>query len=388
MLYDFFYNNPTRVHFGADAVEHLAEELKPFGPTVLLCYGGGSVKRSGLYDRILSTLSACGKRWVELTDVRPNPSYQKALEGADLARREGVDLILAVGGGSVIDCAKAISVMAREEGDCWRRYWIHNERYTGQPLPVGAIPTMVGTGSEMNGGSVLTNTAERLKVGHNFGPVSYPRFALMDPTLTYTLPRYQMVSGAFDAFSHLCEQYFSGEDDNVTDYIIEGVMRSLLHATPQAIRDPQDYEARSNLMWAAVMALNTITGLSKKQDWQVHKIEHQLGAYTDCAHGMGLSALTIPYFRLIRPYAIPRFCRFAVNVFGVDPTGRTAEELSNAGIDALAAFIRESGMATTLKELGAAREQLGAIADSTLLCGSYKKLTRDDVFAVLNACYE
>ena len=221
MKYDFTYYNPTRIHFGREAMQYLPEELAQFGDTVLLLYGKSSIKTIGLYDKVINILRECGKTVVELSGIKSNPSYAQVLEGARLVKENHVDLILAVGGGSVIDCAKAISVSAYAEGDPWQRYWIDFEPVNNEIVPVGTILTMTGTASEMNGGSVITNEAVTIKTGRVYEPNIYPKFSILNPEYTYSVPQYQMVSGVFDIMSHLMEQYFSGDDNNTTDYVIE-----------------------------------------------------------------------------------------------------------------------------------------------------------------------
>ena len=246
---------------------------------------------------------------------------------------------------------------------------------------------MVGTGSEMNGGSVITNEELKIKTGRVYSPEVYPKFSILNPEYTFTVPEYQMVSGIFDIMSHLMEQYFSGEDNNTTDYVIEGLLRSVIDNARVAIKNPKDYEARSNLMWSATLALNTISGLSKEQDWEVHMIEHQLGAYTDCAHGMGLAAISIPYYRYIYSYGLDKFVRFAKEVWHVSEGGKTKEEVAQEGLASLEAFIKECGMVTSIKELGATKEMLPLIAKSTVLGGGYKKLSAEDILTILENCY-
>lgn len=387
MQLDFTYENPTRVHFGRSALDHLPQELAGYGDTVLLVYGKNAIKRIGLYDRITAILRDCGKTVVELPGIKSNPTYAQLLEGARLVRENRVDLILAVGGGSVIDCAKGISVSAYCEGDPWQRYWMDFEEVDNPLVPVGCVLTMAGTASEMNGGSVITNEEQTIKSGRVFPAKVNPRFAILNPEYTYSVPKAQMVSGIFDTMSHLMEQYFSGDDDNTTDYIIEGVMESLIHSARAALKNPEDYEARSNLMWCATMGLNTVTGLSKAQDWEVHMIEHQLGAYTDCPHGAGLAAISVPYYRYIYRDGLDKFVRFAAKVWGIDPHGMDKEQAALAGIDALAAFIRELGLPATLRELGATEDMLPKIAASAVKGGGYRRMEEADILKVLEACY-
>lgn len=387
MQLDFTYENPTRVHFGRSALDHLPQELAGYGDTVLLVYGKSAIKRIGLYDRITAILRDCGKTVVELPGIKSNPTYAQLLEGARLVRENRVDLILAVGGGSVIDCAKGISVSAYCEGDPWQRYWMDFEEVDNPIVPVGCVLTMAGTASEMNGGSVITNEEQTIKNGRVFPAKVNPRFAILNPEYTYSVPKAQMVSGIFDTMSHLMEQYFSGDDDNTTDYIIEGVMESLIRSARAALKNPEDYEARSNLMWCATMGLNTVTGLSKAQDWEVHMIEHQLGAYTDCPHGAGLAAISVPYYRYIYRDGLDKFVRFAAKVWGIDPHGMDKEQAALAGIEALAAFIRELGLPATLRELGATEDMLPKIAASAVKGGGYRRMEEADILKVLEACY-
>ena len=388
MNIDFTYHNPTTIHFGRNALEKLSVELEGFGKNVLFVYGKNSIKKSGLYDKVISILQSCGKRVVELPGIKSNPTYRQMMEGARLVREHDVDLILAVGGGSTIDCAKAISVAAWCEGDAWERYWINGEPVSNKVVPVASILTMAGTGSEMNGGSVITHEEKMLKQGRVFPSFVNPRFSLLNPELTFTVPRLQMASGIFDTFSHLMEQYFSGEDDNTTDYVIEGVMTSLIKSARIAMRNPEDYEARSNIMWCATLGLNTVTGLSKVQDWEVHMIEHQVGAYTDCPHGAGLAVVSLPYYRYVCRFGLDKFVRFARTVWGINVSGMGREEAALAGIDALEAFVRELELPTTLRELNATEDMLPRIAQSTvLLPRGYHAMTAKEVLDVLKACW-
>jgi len=388
MLLDFTYYNPTRIYFGKDSLTSLKDELPGYGDTVLLVYGRNSIKTIGLYDKVISALNNAGKKVVELSGVMPNPTYDKMMEGVKLVRENDVSLILAVGGGSVIDCAKGISVSAYCEGDPFQKYWVEFKPLENKVVPVASILTMVGTGSEMNGGSVITHEEMKYKAGRVFPSEAYPRFSILNPEYTYSVPEYQMVSGIFDTMSHLMEQYFSGDDNNTTDYLIESLLKASIDNARASLKNPKDYEARSNLMWSATLALNTVTGLSKTQDWQVHMIEHQLGAYTDCAHGMGLAAVSLPYYRYICPYGIDKFVRFATEVWGVSNGGKTKEAIAKEGLDALEAFTKECGIVTSLEELGATREMLPKIAESTIIIGSgYKKLTAEEVLNILEACF-
>ena len=387
MLHDFTYYNPTKIYFGKDAMNNLPSELNNYGKNILLLYGKNSIKKIGLYDEVVKVLKDCGKNVVELAGIKPNPAYSQVLEGAKLVRENKVDLILAVGGGSVIDCAKAISVSAYAKGDPWQRYWIDFEEVDNEIVPVGTILTMTGTASEMNGGSVITNEEVTIKTGRVYGPEVYPKFSILNPEFTYSVPQKQMVSGVFDVMSHLMEQYFSGDDDNTTDYVIEAVMKSLINSSRIAVKNPEDYEARSNIMWCATLGLNTVTGLSKTQDWEVHNIEHQLGAYTDCPHGLGLAVISMPYYRYIYQDGIDKFVRFAENVWNVNTDGKTKDEIALEGLASLENFAKELGIPMTLRELGATEDMLPKIAETTYEGGGYKYMTHADILNVLKECF-
>lgn len=388
MLGSITYHNPTRLHFGADSLEALASELDGFGNTVQLVYGGGSIKKIGLYDKIVKLLAQAGKTVVEDGGVMPNPTVEKLREGVDIARRNNVDFILAVGGGSCADYAKAVSVSVNlpADQDPWDVYYERWEEPTCEVVPVGVVLTMVGTGSEMNGGAVITNRERGLKLGHVFGTEVFPRFAILNPEYTYTLPRYQMVAGIFDIMNHITEQYFSGEDDNTSDYLAEGLMRSLVHASRVAVREPENYEARSNIMWCATWALNTLIAQGKTTDWEVHMLGQAVGAVTDATHGMTLSAVALPYYRSIMAYGMPKFARFARAVWDVDAAGKTEEEVATAGLDAMEAWMREIGCVMDLAELGCSEGMLDELADATLVMeGGYHVLSREEIVEVFRA---
>lgn len=384
MLGNFYYSNPTKLYFGEDALQNQEAELQKYGDTVQLIYGGGSIKKSGLYDQIIEILIACGKTIVEDGGVMPNPTIEKVYDGCQKAKENDVDLLLAVGGGSVCDYAKAVSVSTWCEEDPWDKYYLRMEDVDNRIIPVGCVLTMVGTGSEMNGGSVITNHEQKLKIGHVFGDNVFPKFAILNPKLTYTLPKWQMVSGIYDIMNHITEQYFSGDDDNTTDYIAEGLMRSLIHSSRIAVKDPENYEARSNIMWTATWALNTLLDMGKTTDWMVHMIGQSIGAYTDATHGMTLSAVSIPYYRAICPYGLQKFKRFAMNVWDVNPAGKTDEEIADEGLKAMESWMRELGLVMNIRELGVTEDMLPGIVKGTfILDGGYKVLTEDEIMEIL-----
>lgn len=384
MLGNFIYSNPTTLYFGENAIDGLKTELPKFGKTVLLVYGGGSIKKNGVYDAVVKILKEAGKTVIEDAGVMPNPTVIKLYEGAKLARENKADLILAVGGGSVVDYSKGVSVAAYCADDPWEKYYVRREVVDNPIIPVGAVLTMSGTGSEMNGGSVITNEAAKLKIGRVFGSDVFPKFSILNPVYTFTLPKYQVVAGIYDIFSHICEQYFSGTDDSTSDYIAEGLMRSVIMSSRQALKNLEDYEARSNIMWTATWALNTLIAQGKSGDWMVHMLGQAVGAYTDATHGMTLAAVSLPYYRRILPNAAAKFARFARSVWGVASDGKNELELAEAGLRALEGWMRELGLAMTISELGATNEMIEGIADATfVLDGGYKKLTRNEIIDIL-----
>ena len=386
MLGNFSYHNPTKLYFGEDSLGCLKDELAKYGENILLVYGGGSIKKSGLYDEITAILKDCGKTIAEVSGVMPNPTLEKLYEGIRIARENKTNFILAVGGGSVCDYSKAVSVSVNCDEDPWDKYYIRFEEPSCEIIPVGCVLTMAGTGSEMNAGSVITNHDAKLKIGHVFGEEVMPKFSILNPRYTMTLPKYQMVAGIYDIMNHICEQYFSGEDDNTSDYISEGLMRGLIHASRIAVKDTQNYEARSNIMWTATWALNTLVSRGKSTDWMVHMLGQAVGAYTDATHGMTLAAVSLPYYRYIMPYGLKKFARFAVNVWNISPDGKTDEQLADEGITAMESWMKELGLTMTISELGVTDDMIEGIADATLILdGGYKVLDRDEVVGILKA---
>lgn len=382
MLGNFVYSNPTKLYFGEDSLNYLNEELPKYGKIVQLVYGGGSIKKTGIYDKVVKILKDNGKQIVEDGGVMPNPTVEKLYEGVQIARDNEVDFILAVGGGSCCDYAKAVSVSVNYEGDPWEKYFLKFEDVDADTkiVPIGCVLTMVGTGSEMNGGSVITNHESKLKIGHIFGDSVFPKFAVLNPLFTYSLPKYQMAAGFYDIMNHICEQYFCGEDDNTSDYLMEGLMRSLIHSSRIAIKDPKNYEARSNIMWTATWALNTLAAMGKSTDWMVHMLGQAVGAHTDATHGMTLSAVSLPYYRYIMPYGIEKFKRFAGNVWDVESEGKTDEEIGAEGLNAMEAWMKEIGVVMNIGELGMKEDMLDDLVKSTLVMeGGYKVLTQEEI---------
>ena len=382
----FTYSCPVKVYFGEKAAEkNLAAELQKYGKNVLLAYGGGSVKRNGVYEELTGILRAAGKNVVEFAGIMSNPTYAKVREGAKLARENDVDFILAAGGGSVIDCCKIVSAQAKLDADIWD-YEYAQRRIPAEFIPMGAVVTAFGTGAEMNNGAVITHQEKKLK-----SPLwgAFYDFAVLDPEYTMSMPMKQVISGAFDTLSHCMETYFgSPKEDNLSDEINEAVMRNVVRNIRAALKNPQDRFARSELVWASAMGENGILKIGKATDFQCHMMEHQLGAYTDCNHGAGLSALHTAYYRYIVAKGTDKFAKFAERVWGIDPSGKSETELADAGIDALAAFIREIGMPSNFRELGIPADlPWKEIADSvTLTPGGYGHLTHEDVLNIFEMC--
>lgn len=384
MLGNFTYCNPTKLYFGGDSLRYLNTELPRYGKNVVLLYGGGSIKKNGIYDEVAAILKANNKNVAEISGIMPNPTLEKLYEGVEIARNHRADLLLAVGGGSVCDYAKAVSVSVNCSEDPWEKYYLKFEEPDCEIIPVGCVLTMVGTGSEMNAGAVITNHETKMKIGHVFADENImPKFSVLNPKYTLTLPHYQMVSGIYDIFNHICEQYFSGGDDNTSDYISEGLMRSVIHSSRIANKDPQDYEARSNLMWTATWALNTLVAKGKATDWMVHMLGQAVGAHTDATHGMTLSAVSLPYYRFIMPYGLAKFVRFAKNVWDVDAEGKTEEQVAEEGLKAMESWMKELGLVMNLTELGADEDMLEGLAESTvILSGGYKVPSHDEIINI------
>ena len=384
MLGNFTYCNPTKLYFGEDALSNLSDELKKYGKNVVLVYGGGSIKKNGIYDAVKEILERSNKNVAEISGVMPNPTLAKLNEGIEIAKEHQADFILAVGGGSVCDYSKAVAVSVNCKEDPWEKYFVRFDEPDCEIIPVGCVLTMVGTGSEMNGGSVITNQDTKQKVGHVFASEEVmPRFAILNPKYTLTLPKYQMVAGIYDIFNHICEQYFSGDDDNTSDYISEGLMRSVIHSSRIAVQNPQDYEARSNLMWTATWALNTLIAKGKSTDWTVHMLGQAVGGYTNATHGMTLSAVSLAYYRYILRYGLEKFKRFAVHVWNVSTDGKTEEEIAKDGLSAMEEWMKDIGVAMSLSEFGVTEDAVEKLADLTRpMDGGYKPLNRDEIVEI------
>ncbi|MBR3164834.1 MAG: iron-containing alcohol dehydrogenase [Lachnospiraceae bacterium] len=382
----FTYSYPTKAYFGENAAaNNLAAELAEVGPNVMLAYGGGSIKKNGIYDELTGILKDAGKTVTEFAGIMSNPTYAKVQEGAVLAKEKNIDFILAVGGGSVIDCCKIVSAQAKLDKDIWELEYTDHKQPT-EFIPMGAVVTAFGSGAEMNNGAVITNEEKMLKSAL-WG--AFYSFAILDPAYTMTMPMKQVISGAFDSLSHSMETYMGfSREVNLSDEINEATQRNIIRNIRATLKDPQDIQARSELIWAAAMAENGILKIGKATDFQCHMLEHQLGAYTDCNHGQGLAVLHPVLYRHMMPEANHQFARLAVEVWGIEPAGKTEAELATDFVDALADFIREIGLPTTFAEMNIpADTDYKAIADSTVLTGGCaKKFTREELLEVLLEC--
>ena len=377
---NFTFQNPVKLIFGKGSIAKLAKEI-PADKKIMVTFGGGSVKKNGVYDQVVAALK--GRDFVEFWGIEPNPKIETLRKAIAQGKAEKVDFLLSVGGGSVLDGTKLIAAGIPYDGDAWEL--VLDEDKIGEVVPFGDVMTLPATGSEMNAGSVITNTETHQKIAHVFADEKImPRFTILNPEYTFTLPKYQMVSGIYDIFNHICEQYFSDEDDNTSDYISEGLMRSVIHSSRIAVQNPLDYEARSNLMWTATWALNTLIDKGKHTDWMVHMLGQAVGGYTDATHGMTLSAVSLPYYRHILPYAIPKFKRFAVNVWNINAEGKATEQVAQEGLSAMEDWMREIGVVLHLAELGVTEDMLESIADVTLILkGGYHVPNRAEIIEIL-----
>lgn len=383
---EFVYSYPTKIYFGeGSASKHLPMELEKVGDVVMLAYGGGSIKNNGIYDEISTILKAAGKRVVDFKGIMPNPTYKKVLEGAALAKKEKVDFILAVGGGSVSDCCKIIACAAMYEEDIWNMEFVDN-KLPQKALPLGVVVTVSGTGSEQNSGAVITHEEKKLKSAL-WG--AHADFAILDPSYTLSVPFKQVISGAFDTLSHAMETYFDKiQELCISDEINEAVMRNIIRNIREVIKNPDNLTARSELMWDSAMAENGILKIGKVTDFQAHMIEHQLGAYTDCNHGQGLAVIHPALYKYIYKENITKFARFATEVWGISNSGKTEEELALEGINKLEEFIKEIGLPTTFSEMNINDDEiLRKVADTSILTdGGCKKLTADEIYNILLEC--
>lgn len=384
-MYNFTYSYPVRMHLGKEILEgKLREELKKVGNTVLFAYGNGSVKRNGLYDRVYSQLEQAGKNVIELSKISADPLYEKVQEGAELCRHNKVDFILALGGGSVVDCCKVISAQARLKDDIWEYECVR--RLTPKEfIPVGAVMTAFGTGAEQNNSGVITNRAAEEKRSLKG---SFLSFAILDIECTRSLPMELLLSGAFDTLSHCMETYFSLPDEiSISDEINEAVMRNVIRNMRVIKENPDNENARRELAWDSAMGMNGIIKMGKKPAFQAHQIAHQLGAYTNCTHGKALSVIQPVYYRKTYKRAIPKFARFAREVWGIRES-QDDEKLALAGICSLERFVREMGLPYAIDELGVEDGVIKKVVRSTFIMDtSCERLTTEKILEILEECF-
>ena len=379
----FSFHNPTAIFFGENSITNLKEAIKPYGKNILITYGGGSIKKSGIYDNVIEILKSAGKDVFELSGIMPNPRTEKVYEGAKICKENNIDFILAVGGGSVIDCSKAIAAAAKTDQDFWQKFFIEKDP-CDDALPTGSILTLAGTGSEMNRACVISHWEENKKIGYGDSWL-YPKFSILDPTYTYTLPKDQLVYGTVDIFSHIFELYFSQPNEsNLSDDIAEAIMKNIIKNLGVALKDPTNYRARANLMWDSSMALNGITGAGKEGDWQSHQIEHALSAFYDIAHGAGLAIVHPNFMRYTYKDGIEKYVQYAINVWNIDPTGKTDDEIALAGIQKTKDYFSEIGAPVTLTEVGIPADNIDEMVKTVKITGGgYKNLTDADIKNIL-----
>lgn len=384
----FTWYNPTKILFGAGAIDRMASELAGAGKNILVTYGGGSIKRNGVYDSAMKILSELGKSVFELGGIMPNPRTEIVYEGIRICKEKKIDFILALGGGSVIDASKAIAAGARTELDFWDAFYMGDAELL-DAIPIGTVLTLPATGSEMNCGGVVTNWEQNIKTAFEH-PLLFPVFSVLDPTYTYTLPKEQIIYGAVDMLSHLFEVYFSPPDDNnLSDELSEAIMKNIMTNLEVALVDPYNYEARANLMWDGSMALNGITKLSKLQDWETHQIEHAMSAHFDIPHGAGLAVVHPNYMRYTYKKGLSKYVRYAKNIWGIDPAGKTDDEIAMAGIKATHDYFKRIGAPVTLSGVGITLDAIDKMTDSTfLLSGGYMTCTAEDVRNIIRLCAE
>lgn len=382
----FTFRNPTKLIFGKGQIEQLRQEVPRYGKKVLLVYGGGSIKRNGLYDEVMAILAGIGADVVELPGVEPNPRVSTVRKGVDLCRKEGVEFLLAVGGGSVIDCTKAIAAGVKFYGDPWE--FITKKAVVTDALPFGVILTLAATGSEMNAGSVITNWETKEKYGWG-SPVTFPQFSILDPTYTITVPKEHTVYGIVDMMSHVFEQYFHHTPNTpLQDRMCEAVLNTVIEAAPKLVNDLENYELRETIMYSGTIALNGFLQMGVRGDWATHNIEHAVSAVYDIPHGGGLAILFPNWMKHVLDENVSRFAQLAVRVFGVDPAGKAERDVALEGIERLRAFWSSLGAPSRLMDYGIGDEQLELMADKAMAFGEFghfKKLNRDDVLAILRA---
>jgi len=386
-LQDFIFHNPTRLIFGRDTLTHLKEEVPKFGKKVLLVYGGGSIKKNGIYDKTMAYLKEANVEVFELAGVEPNPRLSTVHRGVDICKKEKIDFLLAVGGGSVIDATKAIAVGAKYDGDVWDI--ITKKAEPTDALPLGTVLTLAATGSEMNCGSVITNweTKEKLGWGH---PLVYPKFSILDPVHTFTVPADQTVYGMVDIMSHVLEHYFSlAPNVPYNERMAEGLLTTVIETAPKLIQDLENYELRETILFCGTMALNGVISQGMRGDWGTHGIEHAVSAVYDIPHGGGLAIIFPNWIRYNLDQTAPKMKQLAIRVFGVNPEGKNDREIAEEGIERLRAFWNSIGAPSRLADYGIDDSQLELMAEKAAgdgKLGSFKPLDQQDVLQILKMC--
>ncbi|CEG28384.1 iron-containing alcohol dehydrogenase [Bacillus sp. B-jedd] len=384
---NFIFHNPVRLLFGKGQLTELKNEVPKYGKKVLLVYGGGSIKRNGLYDKVTSLLNEIGAQVFELGGVEPNPRVSTARKGVDICKTEGIDLLLAVGGGSVIDCTKLIAAGAKYNGDPWDL--VIKKAEAKEALPFGTVLTLAATGSEMNGGSVITNWETNEKYGWGAGVITMPKFSILDPVNTYTVPKDQTIYGIVDMMSHTFEHYFhKATNTPYQDRMCEALLQTVMETAPKAIGELENYEYRETLLYCGTMALNGIINMGFRGDWATHNIEHAVSAVYDIPHGGGLAIIFPNWMKHNLKEDPARFKQMAVRVFGVDPSGKTDEEAGLEGIEKLREFWNSIGAPSRLADYDIDDSKIGLMADKAMAngeFGGFATLDRDDVEAILRA---
>jgi len=384
---NFTYAISTKVYFGRDTLHHLEHELPSRSQRILFVYGGSSIKKLGMYEEITAILKTHHVDYQELAGVQPNPRIDSVKEGIRLCRDHKLQFVLAVGGGSVIDCAKAIAASTPYYGDPWD--FMTGKAEVRQPLPLGTVLTVAGTGSEMNGNAVITNPATQEKKAVR-SDLLRPQFSILDPSLTFTVPREQTAAGAVDIYSHILEQYFSPTPETyVQDRISESLLRTVIKYGPIALREPTNYNARAQIMWTSSLALNSLITYGKVTDWATHAIEHKVSAVTDLTHGIGLAILTPAWMEYVSSEdPAGRFVDYAQRIWGIE--GRKKEAIVRKGIEKTKAFFASLGMPSRLKDVGVKESQLHDMANSIVGggdIGKFRRLNETDVYAILKNAY-
>ncbi len=385
-MQNFTFYNPTKLIFGRDQLEQLKTEVPKYGTKVLLVYGGGSIKKNGIYDNVMSILKDLNAEVSELSGVEPNPRLSTVKKGIAICKENGIEFLLAVGGGSVIDCTKAIAAGAKYDGDVWD--FMTRKAVAQEALPFGTVLTLAATGSEMNAGSVITNWETKEKYGWR-SPVTFPKFSILDPVHTFTVPRDQTIYGVVDIMSHVLESYFhQGTNTPLQDRYCESLLKTVIETAPKLVNDLENYEYRETILYCGTMALNGILSMGVQGDWATHNIEHAVSAVYDIPHGGGLAILFPNWMKHVLDENVARFKQFAVRVFDVETEGKTEREIALEGIEALRSFWNSIGAPSRLADYNIGDEKLEVMADKAVVYGPFghfKKLDKEDVLAIYKA---